>query len=316
MGRYVFLRVMSIIPVLIGISLIAFVLGTLSPGDPAELSLSRGGYFDPTPEQIEHVRKTLGLDRPLYIQYMLWFIRVLRGDLGTSYMTNRPVSDELVRRLPVTLKLSAYAITLTTVFGITFGLVSVAWNGRLIDRALRGTTNLTLSFPGFWLGLLLIFIFSENLRILPTSGTGTFRHMVLPSITLSCVTTAITIRLARSSLLNEMGKHYILAARARGIGKARLLLWNALPNAVIPIVTLLGNYLGGILGGSVVVETIFALPGIGSFAVEAVHARDYPSLQGYVLLTGLVFVLVILSVDLICVAFNPKIRLGGKISEK
>lgn len=168
-----------------------------------------------------------------------------------------------------------------------------------------------LSIPNFWLAILMVLLLAEILRWLPTSGTGGIRYMLMPATVLSCATTAIAARLTRSALLGEFGKQYFLAANAKGISKYRLIVRNALPNAIVPVITLLGNYFGGILGGSVVVETIFALPGVGSYAINAIAMRDYPALQGYVLLTGFLFVAVTLVVDLISLALNPRIRLGG-----
>ncbi len=290
--------------------MIAFTLGVISPGDPAMIALSQGGMTDPTPVQVAAMREKLGLDDPFAVQYLRWAKNALCGDLGTSYSSNVSVREELARRLPVTLKLAGYAMLMACSCGILLGTVSAAWNGKPFDRFIIGFTNVMLSIPGFWLAILMVLLFAENLRWLPTSGTGGVRYMLMPALVLSSATTATAARLTRSALLAEFGKQYFLAANAKGISKIRLIVWNALPNAIVPVITLLGNYLGGILGGSVVVETIFALPGIGSYAIDAIHARDYPALQGYVLLTGLLFVVITLAVDLISMALNPKIHLG------
>ena len=311
MRRYLVQKLLSLVPVLVGISLIAFVLGVISPGNPAELALSQGGY-EPTPEQVEEMERQMGLDAPYPMQYLRWMGRTLRGDLGTSYASNKSVREELARRLPVTLKLAGYSIFLAVVLGIALGCLAAAYQNRWLDQVIRSLINIQLSFPAFWLALLLILVFAENLRWLPTSGNGGLKYMLLPSIVLSSASAATAARLTRSSLLAEFGKQYYVAACARGIGKGRLVFCNALPNALSVTVALLGNSLGGMLGGSVIIESIFALPGIGSYALDAITNRDYPALQGYVLLAGSIYVGITLMVDVVSMLINPKVRLGGR----
>lgn len=305
------LKIASLIPVLLGISLLAFTLGVISPGDPAEIALNQGGMSVATPGEIAAMREEMGLNAPLPVQYLRWVEKALHGDLGISYITGEPVGQELAQRLPVTLELAGYAMLLTCVDGILLGLLSAVYKDRLLDQVIKGLTNVMLSFPEFWLALLMILLFAEVLGWLPTSGPGGAKHMIMPAMVLSCPTSAIAARLTRSALLAEFGKQYFIAASAKGISKYRLIVRNALPNAIVPVITLLGNYFGGILGGSAIVETIFALPGIGSYAINAISMRDYPAIQGYVLLTGFLFVAITLAVDLISLALNPKIRLGG-----
>lgn len=311
MGRYLIHKLVSLVPVLLGISLAAFILGILSPGNPAELALSQGGY-EPTQEQIQAMEQQMGLDAPYPVQYLRWVGRALTGDLGDSYSSRLPVSQELGRRLPVTLKLAVCAMALACVGGLLLGCLSAAFRGRWPDHIIQGLVNLQLSVPAFWLALLLILLFAETLGWLPTSGNGGLRHMVLPAFVLASATMATAARLTRSSLLAELGRQYCTAASARGIGRWRLVLRNALPNAIVPVVALLGNSLGGMLGGSVIVESIFALPGIGSYALDAITNRDYPALQGYVLLTGAVYVAITLLVDILSMLLDPKVRLGGR----
>lgn len=311
MSRYLLQKLLSLIPVLLGISLVAFVLGVISPGNPAEIALSQGGY-EPTPEQVEAMERQMGLDAPYPVQYLRWVGRALTGDLGVSYSSNRPVGQELARRLPVTLKLAACSMVLTCVLGIAMGSIAAAWRDRWPDQIVKALINILLSFPAFWLALLLILLFAENLRWLPTSGNGGLRYMVLPAVVLSSANAATAARLTRSALLAEFGKQYCTAAAARGIGRWKLVICNALPNAIVPTVALLGNSLGGMLGGSVILESIFALPGIGSYALDAISNRDYPALQGYVLLAGVIYVTVTLLVDTVSMLLNPKVRLGGR----
>ena len=312
MIRYCVQRLLSAIPVLIGISLIAFILGLLTPGDPAMMALSRDGMSEVTTEMIEAKREELGLNDYFPVQYGRWLFNALQGDLGRSYSDNTQVSGELLRRLPVTLQLSACSLILVIIFGIAGGILSAAEAGKAVDSMMKVLTNLMLSFPSFWLAIILIIIFAENLKILPTSGVGGLRYMVLPSVTLAAANIGMTIRLMRSSMLTEFGKQYMLAANAKGIGKVRALLAHAFPNAVVPVITLIGNYAGGILGGSFIIENIFSLPGIGSYVLSAIHSRDYPVIQGYVLVMGFTYVVISLIIDLLCALAQPKIRLGGK----
>lgn len=312
MIRYCVQRLLSAIPVLIGISLIAFILGLLTPGDPAMMALSRDGMSEVTTEMIEAKREELVLNDSFPVQYGRWLFNALQGDLGRSYSDNTQVSGELLRRLPVTLQLSACSLILVIIFGIAGGILSAAEAGKAVDSMMKVLTNLMLSFPSFWLAIILIIIFAENLKILPTSGVGGLRYMVLPSVTLAAANIGMTIRLMRSSMLTEFGKQYMLAANAKGIGKVRVLLAHAFPNAVVPVITLIGNYAGGILGGSFIIENIFSLPGIGSYVLSAIHSRDYPVIQGYVLVMGFTYVVISLIIDLLCALAQPKIRLGGK----
>lgn len=311
MLQYAGKRILSVLPVLIGISAIAFTLGLITPGDPAAMALGRDGISEVTPQLLEAKREELGLNQPGLLQYLSWAGKAITGDLGTSYADNTSVSGELFRRLPVTLTITGYTMLLICIFGILLGIFSAAYVNRLPDHLIKLCTNLMMSFPAFWLAIILIIIFGEHLKLLPTNGMGGFRHMILPSATLACANIAMTGRLMRSSMLEEFGKQYMLAADAKGISRSRILFFHAFPNAVLPVITLLGNYLGGILGGSAIIESIFSLPGIGSYALEAIHARDYPVIQGYVLFTGVVYVAVSLLIDLLCTALNPKIRLGG-----
>lgn len=311
MRRYLTQKILSLIPVLLGISIIAFVLGVISPGNPAELALSQGGY-EPTPEQIAQMEQQMGLDKPYAVQYLHWIGHALTGNLGTSYASQRPVSQELARRLPVTLKLACCAMLLACVGGIAMGCIAAAFQDRWPDRIIKSIINIQLSLPSFWLALLLILLFAENLGWLPTSGNGGLRHMLLPAVVLSSASAATAARLTRSSLLAEFGKQYCTAASARGTSRWRLVVRNALPNAIVPTVALLGNSLGGMLGGSVIIESIFALPGIGSFALDSIHNRDYPALQGYVLLAGVIYVAITMLVDTLSMLLDPKVRLGGK----
>lgn len=312
MNAYIIERIKSLFIVLIGITIIAFLLGTISPGDPAELSLSKSGNYSPTPEQIEARRQEMGLDKPIYIQYLNWAKQAVKGDLGRSYSTNEPVISMIQRRLPITFKLSIYSITITSIIGISIGVIAAICKDTFLDGLINFITNIMLSLPNFWLALLFILLFAEILGILPTSGNGSWKHMIMPSFSLSLVTIATTSRVMRSSMLQELGKQYYLAHKSKGISKFTLYIRNILPNSILPVITLLANFMGSILGGSAVIETIFALPGIGSYAVQSVSLKDFPYLQAYVLITGFIFVTITTLIDLIVIMIDPKIRLGAE----
>lgn len=311
MIRYCIYRLILTVPVLVGISLLSFILGVLSPGDPAEFALNQNGLDAPTEEQIAAMRAELGLDRPAYVQYAAWMLQVLRGDFGASYINGKDILQELLLRLPVTMELAALALLLAAVVGISLGLVCAVYRGSWLDNAVQFLTNIMLAVPGFWLALLMILLFGEILRLLPTSGGDGLKSFILPALAVAFSTMATVCRFMRSSLLKEFGQQYFIIAKARGISSVNLLLKYALPNAILPVIALLGNYLASVMGGSVIAESIFALPGISSMALEAIRYRDYPVLQAYVLLTGWLLVLITLGVDLLMFYLNPKIKTGA-----
>ena len=312
MIRYCCQRLLTAVPVLLGISLLAFILGVLSPGDPAEFVLNQDGLYAPTEEQIAAMRTELGLDKPLWLRYGLWLLGVLQGDLGTSYITGRDIAAEILQRLPVTLELAVLALIMAGVGGIFLGSVCAVYRGSFFDNFVKSLTNIMLSIPGFWLALVLILVFSEQLRWLPTSGTGSLKYFLLPAFVLAFATLATVCRFMRGALLTEFGRQYFLVAKARGISKVNLLTRYALPNAIIPVIALLGNYFASVLGGSVIAESIFAIPGISSMALEAIRYRDYPVLQAYVLISGCTLILVMVAVDLLIAYLNPKVKLGER----
>lgn len=303
-------RSKSLFIVLAGVTIIAFLLGLISPGDPAELSLSRSGNYAPTPEQVESRREDMGLNKPVHIQYLNWVKNIAKGDLGRSYSSNEEISEMITRKLPITFKLAIYSISITTILGIGLGIVAAIFRDSYIDSIIKFITNNMLSLPSFWVGLLFILIFSEILGILPTSGNGGWKHMIMPALALSLPTIATITRLMRSAMIQEFGKQYYIAHKAKGISKYSLYIKNIFPNAILPVLTLLGNFMGSILGGSAVIETIFALPGLGSYAIESIYLKDFPYLQAYVLITGFVFVAVTTLVDILSRYINPKIRIG------
>ena len=305
-------RILTAVPVLLGISLLAFILGVLSPGDPAEFVLNQDGLYAPSEEQLEAMREELGLNKPLWLRYGLWLMGVLQGDLGSSYITGRDIAAEIAQRLPVTLELAVLALLMAGVGGIFFGSICAVYRGSFFDNFVKNLTHVMLSIPGFWLALILILIFSEQLRWLPTSGTGSLKYFLLPAFVLAFATMSTVCRFMRGALLTEFGRQYFLVAKVRGINKFNLLTRYALPNAIIPVIALLGNYFASVLGGSVIAESIFAIPGISSMALEAIRYRDYPVLQAYVLVSGCTLILVMVTVDLLIAYLNPKVKLGER----
>ena len=310
--KYIGRRLLMLIPVLIGISLAAFLLGRIAPGDPVDDALCRIGIEFPTEADRAAMRAELGLDRPLPEQYLRWLGDALRGDLGESYTDGRDIARELMRRLPITLKVSLAAMVSAILFGVGGGVLMAACRGTWVDAVLKALSTLLLSVPGFWLALFLITVFAEWLHLLPTSGLdrGIF-SLILPAVALSAANVGSTSRFTRGNILAQMGEQYIVVANAKGISQKAVMLGHAFRNSLVPIVTLIGNYFGGILGGSTIIENIFAIPGLGSYVLSAINNRDYPVIQGYVLLTGATFVLIILAIDLLYILVNPKIRVQG-----
>ena len=309
--RYICRRLLGIVPVLLGISLLSFVLAQLSPGDPAQIILESAGGV-PKEADVEALRAYLGLDEPAYVQYGLRLWRLLHGDGGISYHLGMPVFDALLARLPVTFALALAALVWAVVFGIGLGLLMARLRGTIWEVLMRGMTQIMLSAPSFLTAILLILVFGVWLHVLPTNGVETAAGYILPSLALALVTLAMTAQLLDSQLRDALGSFYAQTARLRGLSEARVLLTCALPNALVPVTAMLGNFVAAVLGGAIIVETVFALPGIGSLALEAIHYRDYPLLQGYVLFLGAIYVGVTIVVDIVLAHMDPRIVLGGE----
>ena len=310
--RHICGRLASALPVLFGVSLLAFGLGQLSPGDPAEIMLEGTGMGMPSAEEVAALRSYLGLDQPWYAQYGLWLRRLLHGDGGMSYHLGMPVFTALLDRLPVTAALAAAALVWAAVGGLGLGLAMAYLRGTMWEQMVRGATQVMLAAPSFLTAILLILVFGVWLHILPTNGVESAAGYVLPSLALALVTLAMTAQLLDSQLRGALSSFYARVARMRGLSEGRVLLVYALPNAMLPVAAMLGNFFAAVLGGAIVVETVFALPGIGSLALDAIHYRDYPLLQGYVLFLGAIYVLVTLAVDLLLARMDPRILPGGE----
>lgn len=302
-------RVLAAAPVLLAISLLTFVLGGLAPGDPAEVALRRGGG-EPTPEAVSELRARWGLDEPAPWRYLAWLGRALRGDLGHSYRNGAAVAAELGARLGASLALAGAALGLAGLIGLPVGVLAAVWRGSPGDLATRGLALLGAALPSYWLGLLLIYLFAVHLNWLPSGGSASVAHLVLPATALALRPAAGLARLVRNGLLDELAREYVLAARGRGL-RHRAVVEHALRNALLPVVTYAGLSFGRLLGGVALVETVFGWPGLGRLVVEAAFDRDTPLIQGFVLLSGLVFIGANLVVDLSYRWFDPRVRLGG-----
>lgn len=308
---YVARRAWSLVPTWLGISLFAFTLSTLSPGDPAQLILGRQLDEPPTPAQIEAFEERNGLNDPFVAQYARWVANAATGDLGTSYRTGQPVLGELTSRLPGTLEIAIPAFALAAVLALAVGVLSALRRNSFADHVSRTAALVANSVPSFVLAYLLIIVFSVKLGLLPVAGRGGVANYVLPVSTLALATSAGLMRLLRSSLLDVMGEDYIRTARAMGLSWGAINLRYALRNALIPMVTLAGIVFAQLATGAIIVETVFAWPGVSQFVVESIFNRDYPVVQGFVVFTGTLFVLVNLLVDLVYLRLDPRVRLGA-----
>jgi ABC-type dipeptide/oligopeptide/nickel transport system permease component len=300
------MRLLAAIPLLIVVAAIVFVLLRLAPGDPAALILG----MDATPESIEQMRVKMGLNEPLHVQFFSFLAGILRGDLGDSWQTGRPISQEIGRTLPVTITLSVVAILISTVIGVLAGIVTAVRQYSLLDGIVRLIVLAGLSMPVFWFGLMLIVLFSGYLRILPSSGWGTLRHTILPALTLATYPLAMITRLTRSNVLEVIRQDYVRTAQSKGLSMRTVIYRHVLRNACIPIITVIGVQFGVLLAGAVLTETVFAIPGIGRLTVNAVFARDYAVIRAAVLLAAAIFVLINLLVDISYTLLDPRIRYG------
>jgi peptide/nickel transport system permease protein len=314
MGSFLIRRLAGAFLVLALVSLMSFALIWLVPGDPAAAFLDASA----TPEQIATLRSALGLDLSLPQQMLSWYGRILSGDLGQSILLNRSVSAALIERLPVTLALAALALAFAVVVGVAAGLVAAVNHNRWPDQAVMTAALLGLSVPDFWLGLVMVLVFAVSLGWLPSGGFTAFsqspsewlRCMILPALTLGLVQVGFIARMARASMLDTLGQDYVRTADAKGLAKLRVVLGHALPNALIPILTVIGIVSGALLGGAVIVEQVFSIPGIGRLIVGAIASRDFPVLQGGLLFLAVVYLSINLVVDILYAVVDPRVRLA------
>lgn len=304
MVQYAIRRLLLAIPTLFGVTLLVFSIVRMLPGDPA---IAMAGVHA-TQEYVEQVRRTLGLDQPLYVQYGRFIAGLFRGDLGTSIRTGLPVATEVWSRLVPTIELTFVSLLLATALGVAVGVVSASKPYSIFDYMSMFGALLGLSIPVFWLGLMLMLLFSVKLGWLPAAGRGGIAYLILPSVTLAASSVALIARFTRSTMLEVLRAEYISTARAKGLRERTVILRHALRNALIPIITVIGLRFGALLSGAVLTETVFAWPGLGRLMVDSVSARDYPVIQGAVLVLALAMVIINLVVDLLYGVVNPRIR--------
>lgn len=305
-------RLALVVPMLLGMSVLVFGLMRLVPGDPALIVLG----YKATPEGIRALRETFHLDDPLPEQYLRWLWGALRGDFGIDYRQNEPIGQMILDRLPVTFELTFLAALCAVLIGVPLGLLAGARRGGKADRASLAVGLVGISIPDFWLGIMLILLLSLGARLLPSSGfvpfaedpVGNLRHLALPALTLATSRAAVLGRLTRAAVLDTVHRGFVQFARAKGLRERAVLFRHVLPNAAIPIITVLGLQVGYMLGGAIVVETIFALPGVGRMTLDAVVERNYPVVQSTVLVIGALFILVNLLTDVLYGVIDPRVR--------
>lgn len=305
MLRYILKRIAILIPTLIGVSLIVFTLLYFSPGDAA---LAKAGTNAPD-EVVQQLRTEMGLDKPFIVQYGNYLKGILFNfDFGKSYMTGSDVSETILQVLPNTIKLTFSSLIVAMIFGIGFGVISAIKKNSVIDSITMVIGMIGLAMPIFWSGLLLIIFFSVKLKLLPSSGFSSFRQMILPSIALGFQSSAVIMRMTRSSMINVLESDYIRTARAKGLRENRVIIIHTLKNAMIPIITVIGLQVGSLLAGSVLTETIFSIPGVGRLIVDAIKTRDYPLVLGSVLFIAVSYNIISILVDIIYGFIDPKVK--------
>jgi peptide/nickel transport system permease protein len=305
--RVIVKRLLTGILVMWGAASLIFVIVRVAPGDPASILLGP----DASPDQIAELTASLGLDRPLIAQYVSYLEGVARLDFGDSYRLGRPAIPEVLERLPATADLMLTSTLIAVVVGLTLGLLAGGNPGRLVDRVVSAAAFALQSFPTFWVGIMLILIFALALRLLPSAGAGTPAHLILPAVTMALPFTAIVARLTRTSVVETMREPYIQTARSKGLTGRQVLLGHALRNSLIPVVTVVGLHMGGLMGGAVIVENVFAWPGLGTLVVDAVANRDYAMVQVAIFLIAGIVMLFNLGADVLYSQLDPRIRLDG-----
>lgn len=300
-------RLVMIVPVLLGVTLLTFAIAQVTPGDPVQLALGT----EAEPDLVEEIRDELGLNDPLPIQYGRFVVNAAQGDLGTSIRGRRPVLEDILIRVPVTLKLTTFAMLLAIVFGVTAGTIAATTKSKLVGSGTMALSLVGLSIPNFWLAIIFIIIFGVQLKWVSVTGGDGFKNLILPAVVLALVPAATLARMTRSSILEVLNEDYVRTAYAKGLGYRATVLRHVLRNGLIPVVTVTGLQIAVLLGGAVFIESVFALPGLGRFAIQAIGARDYPQIQGIVLFTATVYVLINLLVDLLYGWIDPRIRVTG-----
>ena len=311
MTGYIIKRLFMVIPILLGVATIVFTLMFVVPGDPARLLMGQHG----DERVLESIRHEMGLDKPVYIQYVRFIGKLLKGDFGRSYRQKRPVALIIRERFPATAKLAIASMIIAIIIGIAAGIIAALHRNKVWDWIVMVLSLTGISMPVFWLGMMLILLFASGLGWLPVGGygkSGDLRHLFLPALSLSTISIGYISRMMRSSMLEVIGKDYIRTARAKGLSEKAVILHHALRNAFIPVITVIGINFASLLGGAVATETVFAWPGLGRATVDAIRVRDLPVVEGCVLFLAFIFVLANLLVDLSYAWLDPRIRLEGK----
>ena len=309
MLRYILKRLLHTIPVLLGVTFLTFLLLSFAPSDPVTMKYINMGVSG-NAEVMAAEREELGLDDPLLIRYFRWLGNALKGNFGESVSTNHTVQEEMLQRLPKTIILAVWAIIITVAVSIPLGILAAVYKNRPADYIIRFISFIGVSMPSFWLGMLLIYVFSIQLGWLPTISGNNAVGLIMPAITLAVWMTATYIRRLRANILEEINKDYVTGLYAKGIPKWKINLKHVLPNALLSIITMFGMSIGSILGGATIVETVFSYQGVGKMAADAVTARDYNLMQAYVVWMAVIFVLINLAVDILYRVLDPRIRLG------
>ena len=304
MITYIVRRVLIGIPTLWGVATVVFIMARLLPGDPARVI---AGVLA-TPEDVDRIRHNLGLDQPVWIQYVDFMGRLLRLDLGTSAHTNAPVVEEIGSRLPYTIELAVVALVIAVTAGILAGVVAATRRNTMLDLVISGLSVFGVSMPVYWLGLMMIILFAIQLRVLPAAGADEPTSLVMPAITLALFSVGLIARMTRSSMLEVLGQDYVRTARAKGAPVRSIIFRHALRNALLPVITVIGLQFGALLGGAVVTETVFAWPGVGRLLVDSIFFRDYAVVQGLVLMFGTTFVVINLLTDILYAYVDPRIH--------
>ena len=313
MTRFLTSRVLSLAFVLWLVTIIAFVMIRLAPGDPSAVMLGS----DASPKAVAEFRAAYGLDRPIPVQYLAWLGHVVRGDLGMSIYLGRPVTTAILERLPISLTLTLSAFAIAVVLGICLGLIAAYWHDTWVDRLVSVVAALGLSMPSFWLGICLIYLFAVRWPVMPSGGFvepwidpgKSFRHLLLPAFALGYLQSGLIARMTRASMLEALRGDFVRVARSKGVGEFRVVVKHAFRNALIPVLTVTGITLAVMFGGAVVIETVFTLPGVGRLLVNAVVRRDYPVVQGTLLVVAAWYVVVNIAVDVLYTVSDPRIRL-------
>jgi len=305
MITYIGHKIFATLIVLLGVSVVSFLILELVPGDPVQVMLGQSGA---SAAQMTQLRHQLGLDQPIYLQYWRFLSHAVRGDLGTSIVQQQPVVQLIIEQLPATIELTVAGMGVAIVLGITTGVVAAIRPNSLVDSAIMIVATIGVAVPSFWLALLLILAFAVAVHWLPAAGGEGLSHLILPAITLGFGTAAVIARLTRSSMLDVLGQDYIVTARAKGLPQRIVVYRHALKNALIPVITVVGLQFGALLSGAVIIETVFARPGIGRLAVDAILNKDYPLVQGTILVAAAAYVLANLAVDLLYGVVDPRMR--------